>query len=243
MNKKEGSNLLRELCFSGKCLDAFILYNPKKLHIDRESLIINPSGDYIIVHEDINCGIPPLSSANLCNVHISSCSYVILIKKVIVDDIIQIKLEHGWTRFEKPDEKIPISKLELWFSSQDTVGTVDFSLFKKLSPHIKMALGKHTVFDLKLNLWLARSGTHCLIHNEHDFLEIHTQIIGIGHMQKFHSNSFKSIYEDITMPPGFTTSQPFCIGCDNGNDFYYPWHQYYAETDCIWMAIEYHPRK
>jgi hypothetical protein len=24
-------------------------------------------------------------------------------------------------------------------------------------------------------------------------------------------------------------------------EFIYPWHQYYADTDCIWLAIEYHP--
>ena len=55
-------------------------------------------------------------------------------------------------------------------------------------------------------------------------------------MQKFHSNDFKSIYEDVHMAPGFTHN-PFAGVKDNG----YGWHQYYSDTDCIWMAIEYRP--
>ena len=27
----------------------------------------------------------------------------------------------------------------------------------------------------------------------------------------------------------------------NDRTFSYPWHRYYADTDCIWMAIELHP--
>jgi hypothetical protein len=26
-----------------------------------------------------------------------------------------------------------------------------------------------------------------------------------------------------------------------GSAFIYPWHQYYSDTDCIWMANEFHP--
>ena len=55
-------------------------------------------------------------------------------------------------------------------------------------------------------------------------------------MQKFRSNDFKSIYEDVHMAPGFTHN-PFAGVKDNG----YGWHQYYSDTDCIWMAIEYRP--
>ena len=58
-------------------------------------------------------------------------------------------------------------------------------------------------------------------------------------MQKFRSNDFKSIYEDVLMAPGFTHN-PFAGVKDNG-DIFYGWHQYYSDTDCIWMAIEYHP--
>lgn len=69
--------------------------------------------------------------------------------------------------------------------------------------------------------------------------QVHTQIYGTGRMQKFHSKDFKRIYEDVLMAPGFT-HDPFAGVKDNG-DIFYGWHQYYSDTDCIWMAIEYHP--
>ncbi len=59
-------------------------------------------------------------------------------------------------------------------------------------------------------------------------------------MQKFKAQDYGTLYEDMLMSPGFTTVVPFCQVEDN-NQYIYPWHQYYADTDCIWMAIEYHP--
>lgn len=85
----------------------------------------------------------------------------------------------------------------------------------------------------RVNLWFAAEGTDCGLHNEHHFLEVHTQIWGTGHMQKFHERDEKTLYRDIFMTPGFT-HEPFC-----GDDHKYPWHRYYAETDCLWLAVEY----
>jgi len=58
-------------------------------------------------------------------------------------------------------------------------------------------------------------------------------------MQKFHSNNFDTLYEDIIMSPG-ATHIPFA-GLGKDGQFVYPWHQYYSDTDCIWMANEFHP--
>ena len=68
---------------------------------------------------------------------------------------------------------------------------------------------------------------------------VHTQIYGTGRMQKFLSKDFNSIYEDVLMAPGFT-HDPFA-GVKDNDDIFYGWHQYYSDSDCIWMAIEYHP--
>ena len=89
-------------------------------------------------------------------------------------------------------------------------------------------------------MWVAPSQTHCFIHNKHDFIEIHSQIFGHGRMQKFKAQDYATLYEEIPMSPGYTTPLPFCHIKDN-RTFVYPWHQYYTETDCIWLAIEYHP--
>ncbi len=91
---------------------------------------------------------------------------------------------------------------------------------------------KETVGNLEMNLWYAPAGTNCGIHNQHDFLEVHTQIYGIGRMQKFQRNDLQSLYQEVYMSPGYTHN-PFY-----SNTGKYPWHQYYADTDCIWLAIE-----
>ncbi|WP_138471949.1 hypothetical protein [Poseidonocella sp. HB161398] len=95
-------------------------------------------------------------------------------------------------------------------------------------------------FDLRLNLWWSPGDTDCFIHNEHPFLEVHTQIHGTGRMQKFHGSEEASIYEDIPMSPG-ATHDPFCRVTGH-NQWTYPWHRYYADTDCVWLAIELHPK-
>jgi hypothetical protein len=58
-------------------------------------------------------------------------------------------------------------------------------------------------------------------------------------MQKFQENKADTLYEDVVMPLGFTHDPFFTVAEDRS--FKYPWHRYYADTDCIWMAIELHP--
>jgi hypothetical protein len=93
---------------------------------------------------------------------------------------------------------------------------------------------KDRIDNIEFNLWYATAGTKCGIHNEHDFREVHTQVYGIGRMQKFHKNERNSIYQEVFMSPGYT-HEPFY-----NEDHTYPWHQYKADTDCIWLAIEFH---
>jgi hypothetical protein len=92
--------------------------------------------------------------------------------------------------------------------------------------------------NVKVNLWFSPSETDCAIHTGHKFLEVHTQVYGTGHMQKFVEDSDSTMYEDVFMSPGMT-HQPFPVVSPNGQ-YEYPWHRYYSDTDCIWMAIELH---
>jgi hypothetical protein len=94
-------------------------------------------------------------------------------------------------------------------------------------------------FRLKLNLWYAPAQTDCSIHCEHCFLEVHTQIFGLGRMQKFLTADAESIFEDLIVPRGVTHEPFFQFTPDSG--FKYPMHRYFAETECVWMAIEFHP--
>ncbi|KAK3739008.1 hypothetical protein QZH41_010477 [Actinostola sp. cb2023] len=95
---------------------------------------------------------------------------------------------------------------------------------------------------VKVNVWFCPAKTHCGLHNHHtnpEMMEVHTQVYGTGRMQKFHDDDFGTLYEDVLMSPGMT-HVPF-VGVDIDGNYYYQWHQYYGDTDCIWMAVEYHP--
>lgn len=97
---------------------------------------------------------------------------------------------------------------------------------------------KDKINGVEFNLWFAGRGTDCGLHkHEVGFREVHTQVFGIGRMQKFHKNDFSSIYQDVFMSPGYT-HEPFYDAAGR-----YPWHQYYADTDCIWIAAEGVPKQ
>jgi hypothetical protein len=126
----------------------------------------------------------------------------------------------------------------LYISSQDDIGEVQVdpvAAFKQES----LVSASPRRYGLKLNLWYTPEETDCGIHTGHQFLEVHTQVLGTGHMQKFRENNSETLYEDVLMPPGYTHDPFFALG--NDRSFSYPWHRYYADTDCIWMAIELHP--
>ena len=132
----------------------------------------------------------------------------------------------GWEWYGSRNPQFPRGT-PLYVSPQDDVGDVQ----------LDSALPDR--YRLKLNLWYTPEQTDCGIHRVHDFLEVHTQILGTGYMQKFRENNPETLYENVPMPPGFTHDPFFVIG--DGRSFTYPWHRYYAETDCIWMAVELHP--
>jgi len=126
----------------------------------------------------------------------------------------------------------------LYISSQDEIGEVRLDALAAFVP-VSSVSPVPRRYRVKLNLWYTPEETDCGIHTGHEFLEVHTQVLGTGHMQKFRESKADSLYEDVTMPPGFTHDPFFTVAADRS--FSYPWHRYYADTDCIWMAIELHP--
>lgn len=104
-----------------------------------------------------------------------------------------------------------------------------FEIFKNAdfyrSPKIKIE-------NLEFNFWYCGENFACGIHNEHDFFEIHTQILGFGEMQKFHSEEESSLfYREILSPA--KTHKPFFT-----KDMKYPFHQYKSISKCLWLAME-----
>lgn len=88
-----------------------------------------------------------------------------------------------------------------------------------------------------MNLWFAPAGTHCLIHNSHPFLEYHVQVAGQGAMQKFRRPDHASLYEEQLLSPG-GRHDVYPVRPAGDGSYHYPWHQYFARTDCIWLAVE-----
>ena len=205
-------NTKTTLAFSESYLKAEMIGNVKNYNINSNIIVINSGEEDIIIE-----GKPlrPWQSAIFQNTNISTADSLIFIT-VNLENL--LKSKYSFT------DKI----IKSWTHVYDI-----FPL-----PHLKETQlwrsDKHEIGQIELNLWFASAGTHCGIHNEHNFKEIHTQIYGIGRMQKFHESSYESLYQDVYMSPGFT-HEPFY----NKNGLY-PWHQYLADTDCIWLAIEFH---
>ena len=142
----------------------------------------------------------------------------------------------GWDWFGDIYDGFP-RETPLYMSSIDTVGKVledpmVFTREKSVAKDLKE-------FDIKLKCWWSPNETDCFIHNEHPFLEVHTQIHGIGRMQKFRERDPSTVYEDVRMAPGFT-HEPFCV-VTGPNQWTYPWHRYYTDLESIWLAVELHP--
>lgn len=147
-----------------------------------------------------------------------------------------VALEWEWYGRQNPQFS---RKTPLYISSQDDIGDIEFDPLVTFARQPSLSPSPRR-YRLKLNLWFTPEETDCGIHTGHKFLEVHTQILGTGHMQKFREQNAETLYEDLVVTPGFTHDPFFVVAKDRS--FNYPWHRYYADTDCIWMAIELDPQ-
>lgn len=204
---------MRALSFSTKSIGASLLEKESNLSIMQPTIILNVDSKPLI-----------LSSERLMSRKSS------IFQDMTIDTVgfaVSITSEYGFSALKSfPDREL----VRTWTNIQDI-----FPLPHLKNTHLFWRSGKERVGNVAYNLWFAAAGTDCGIHKEHDFLEIHTQIWGTGHMQKFREKDERTIYQDIFMTPGYT-HDPFC----KESDTRYPWHRYYADTDCIWLAVEYY---
>jgi hypothetical protein len=239
-------NILKQLSFSGPHIDAKSIENVQNYLISDYAIVINIGMDDAIIGYAPQKCLPPLTSTILKDANIISADLLIVIITKNKLNIGNIILEPEWNLYgnqipENLDRSLGSltfpKNTPLWKSSQDTIGTVKFDPYFITGQ--KKQQNTKSVFNVKVNIWFATSETSCFIHNEHDFIEVHTQIYGNGRMQKFKAQNAETLFEEILMFPGYTTPIPFC-NVKSDYKFVYPWHQYYADTDCIWLAIEYH---
>lgn len=239
-------NKTKQLSFSGLHIDAKFVEHVTDYAIQRPTVVINPHISPVSIDEPPGNVIPPWSSTILKDTRVKQARALVLLEVKETTNLGNMLLEPGWDLYGNisgntppPAGEVPYPKnTPLWRSPQDTAGLIEFdpSTFLGQPTFLK----GNIPFQIKVNLWFAPAHTNCFIHNKHDFIEIHTQVSGQGSMQKFKAQDYATLYEDLRMSPGYTTPVPFC-SVQAGPRFIYPWHQYYAETDCIWLAIEYHP--
>ena len=204
------SLIKKELSFSEPFLRVEYLENVNNIKISEECVLINL--DYMPLNLE-NTILERFESGVFQKVNISIINKALLIypfDSVFKYDtfphskLLMDKWSHVYDIFPYDNLK----EVKLWRSPKERIGNVEY------------------------NLWYAPEKTHCAIHNEHDFVEIHTQIYGIGYMQKFRKNNYASLYQTIGMLPG-ASHKRFC-----NDKLEYPWHQYLSETDCIWLVME-----
>ena len=203
---------MQQLSFSEPYLQALHMKSGKDIFITQPTIIFNASLNPVTI------GTKAISSRN------SSIFKHVCISTA--EDVTLIASDNGFSALNQYPKREELMKK--WTHVHDIFPF----------PHLKNTnlwrSPKQRIGNTAYNLWFAAEDTDCGMHNEHDFLEVHTQIWGTGHMQKFHEHDVTTMYEDISMTPGFT-HLPFC----NEHDHVYPWHRYYADTDCIRLAVEY----
>ena len=241
------STATRTLNFSSSHVLAMSARDPHELRIDERTIVVNVGTQPIFVDGSPTAVIRPLSSTILDGATITGGDLVVLLMVREERNIGTLITDPGWPVYESllaqelgtevaQAAAFP-PRTPLFRSPQDTLGDVTFDPGVLLGQP-EMSSGPQP-FTVKVNLWFAPADTDCAIHNQHDFIEVHTQVHGTGRMQKFRGPSQDTLYQDIRMSPGYTTDQPFCQVTSEG-DFSYPWHQYRSDTDCIWLAVEYH---
>ena len=227
------TNITRDLCFADSYMSAILVENVENYNAD--GIVVNLTTSTIFVEGEVDTPIQPWRSATLRGKTVRKADRIAVLKVENLEKLGGVMLR-GWDWFGDIYDGFP-RETPLFMSSIDTVGTV------QEDPHLFTRERTETTapqqFEIKLKCWWSPNETDCFIHNEHPFLEVHTQIHGIGRMQKFRERDASKVYEDVIMAPGFT-HEPFCI-VTGKNQWTYPWHRYYTDLESIWLAIELHP--
>lgn len=228
------TNLVRDLSFADQFISATLVENASDYPVE-DGVVVNLSASPMVTGTFDPAIVPAWKSTVLTGGTIKSAERVAIIKVRQATNLGGVMFR-GWDWLGNRIKSFP-RDTPLFISSQDEIGTVE------LDPRVFTNEGSEHVarqtFTIKLNLWWSPGNTDCFIHNEHPFLETHTQIHGIGRMQKFKERDPHSLYEDVVMPIGYS-HDPFCRVA-GPNQWAYPWHRYYANTDSVWLAVELHP--
>jgi hypothetical protein len=227
-------NLTRPLAFADTFIFANLIENVSDFDVD-DAVAVNISPSPMITGADHPAIVPAWKSTWLKGGRIKSAERAAIIKVVNPTNLGGCMFR-GWEWLGSRVKSFP-RDTPLFVSAVDEIGTVETDPW--VFTNERRTEQTPQTFTLKLKLWWAPGDTDGFIHNEHPFLETHTQIHGSGRMQKFRQRDAATIYEDVIMSIGYS-HDPFCR-VTGVNQWTYPWHRYYADTDSIWLAVELHP--
>lgn len=228
-------NRLRPLSFADDFIYAELIEDARDFAVD-DAVVVNLSPRQMITGIEHPGIVPAWKSTWLKGGSIKSADRAALIKVRKATNLGGCGLR-GWDWLGNRIKSFP-RDTPLYISPFDHVGEVTTD--PRVFTNERSSSSDEQIFEMRLNLWWSPGDTDCFIHNEHPFLEVHTQIHGRGRMQKFRERDEGSVYEDVPMSMGYS-HDPFCR-VTGQNQWTYPWHRYYADTDAIWLAIELHPK-
>ncbi|WP_334174613.1 hypothetical protein [Pseudoxanthobacter sp.] len=227
-------NKARDLSFADDFISARLVEDVVDLPVE-DAVVVNLSPVPMVTGHEHPGIVPAWKSTWLKGGLVRSAERIALIKVRRQTNLGGAGLR-GWEWLGSRIRSFP-RDTPLYISPQDEIGTVVTDPY--VFTNERREASAPQTFTVRLNLWWSPGETDCFIHNEHPFLEVHTQIYGTGRMQKFHERDEATLYEDVVMPIGYT-HDPFCRVA-GPNQWQYPWHRYYADTSAIWLAIELHP--
>jgi hypothetical protein len=227
-------NRSRPLEFDGKYVRAHLVETVR--NYAAQGVVTNLSNEAMIVDGDIPGVVPPWKSTILRGGTIARAERVSIIDVPDTTNLGGLVFD-GWDWLGNKVPEFPRTT-PLYISKYDIVGEAKLNPWK-FSNHPE-PLDEMVEYDIRLNLWWAPARTDAFIHNTHRFLEIHTQIFGQGRIQIFKDQAGTELYREISTAPG-DTHDPI-VRVTGARSYSYPWHRGWTDEDCIWMAIELHPK-
>jgi hypothetical protein len=227
-------NRKRELQFSDQFVECYLVENVQDFIVEG-GVVVNLDHGPMKVGGAVPSVVPGWKSTTLFNAVITQAVRVAVFRvrsEVNLGGLVFGEWDWFGNRFAKFPRTTP-----LYISRYDEVGDVVLDPF--VFANQRSEATDLRAYGIRLNLWWAPRNTDCYLHNEHPFLEIHTQIYGTGRIQQFLARDEKTLYKQITLSEG-DTHDPFAHVGPDGNPTY-PWHRYWSDSDAIWLAIEFHP--
>jgi hypothetical protein len=203
---------MRELAFSLRTMKAQEVNLQGSLKLEKPSMVINLSSNPATVpHNNASFGLLESRLLFPTTIEVANSDLCIFYPPEETNEMVFKEISKKWqlacTLF--PDVK-EFKSMRMYRSPKDQINGFD------------------------LNLWFLAENSLGRIHRHHPFKELHTQILGIGVMQKYTKEDRGSVTERVYMVPGYT-HYPFY-----DNQGKYPWHSYDSITESVWLAIEKH---